>query len=222
MLQRSIEDQIPVFPAKSNRISENRCWETEIGVDEVGRGPLAGPVVAAAALLPSGHGIDGLADSKKLSEAGRRRLDMDIRDRAVFCIAWASVEEIDRLNIFQATMLAMTRAVAGLSQMIDIGARTIIVDGNHCPKWQWKSRALVGGDGLHPTISAASILAKQFRDAWMIKAAESFPEYAWERNKGYGTKAHIRALNEHGPTAWHRKSFTPVAQCALPLVMPRG
>lgn len=180
------------------------------GVDEAGRGPLAGPVVAAAVILCDG-GISGLADSKTLSFAKRERLEAEIRARCIFGIGIASVEEIDAINILQATMLAMTRAVEAL------GAEpgTVLVDGNRLPRWRYSAQAIVKGDALHPCISAASIIAKQERDRMMRAAAAEHPHYGWERNMGYGTAEHLAALRQHGPCALHRKSFAPVAQAAL-------
>ncbi|MDZ7588789.1 MAG: ribonuclease HII [Parasphingorhabdus sp.] len=183
------------------------------GVDEAGRGPLAGPVVAAAVILPDDHGIEGLDDSKKLSAGMRAQLEVLIVERAIFCIASCCQKEIDTLNILQATMTAMARAVAGLSQH----PRHVLVDGNRLPKWQYSAQAVVGGDALHPCISAASILAKEYRDRLMIAAARDYPEYGWQRNKGYGTAEHLAALRAHGPTPLHRRSFAPVAQCQMAL-----
>lgn len=180
-----------------------------VGVDEAGRGPLAGPVVAAAVILCPG-GIDGLDDSKKLGAARRAVLDDAIRSRCRFGIGQCSESEIDTLNILQATMLAMTRAVAALGQPFD----RILVDGNRLPDWPWPAQAIVGGDALHPAISAASILAKEHRDRIMRAAAKEHPHYGWERNMGYGTREHLAALRAHGPSPLHRQSFAPVAQAA--------
>lgn len=181
-----------------------------VGVDEAGRGPLAGPVVAAAVLLCEG-GIAGLDDSKKLSAKRRGELEIEIRARCRWGIGEASVEEIDRINILQATFLAMTRAVEALG----FEPQDIWVDGNRLPKWRYSARAIVGGDALHPCISAASILAKQHRDRFMAAAARDFPAFGWERNMGYGTAHHLAALRQHGPTPLHRTSFAPVAQLQL-------
>ncbi|MEW4467224.1 ribonuclease HII [Parasphingorhabdus sp. JC815] len=181
------------------------------GVDEAGRGPLAGPVVAAAVILPDGHGIKGLDDSKKLTAKKRAALETEILDKAYYYIALCSEAEIDSINILQATMLAMTRAADGLSCRPD----HILVDGNRLPKWGHQAEAVIGGDAIHPCISAASILAKQYRDRMMVAAAERYPQYGWERNKGYGTAEHMAALRQYGPTPLHRKSFAPVAQFAL-------
>lgn len=181
------------------------------GIDEAGRGPLAGPVVAAAVILPDEHGIIGLDDSKKLTAKKRANLEAAILEKTIYYIALCDESEIDSINILQATMLAMTRAAEGLSQRPD----HILVDGNRLPKWDFQGEAVIGGDAIHPCISAASILAKEYRDRMMIAAAEKYPEYGWERNKGYGTAEHMTALKKYGPTPLHRKSFAPVAQLEL-------
>jgi ribonuclease HII len=182
-----------------------------VGVDEAGRGPLAGPVVAAAVLLPENHDITGLNDSKKLSAKKRAELEIAIRGQAIFGIGVVSVEDIDRINILQASLLAMHRAVKALNAPFD----HILVDGNKLPQWEYAATAIVGGDALHPQISAASILAKELRDRMMCELALEHPHYAWDSNKGYGTAAHIKALKDHGPTDHHRRSFAPVAQMML-------
>lgn len=180
------------------------------GVDEAGRGPLAGPVVAAAVILcPSG--IAGLDDSKKLSAARRASLEFEIRAQCVFGIGMASVEEIDAINILQATLLAMTRAVEALGEV----PGHVLVDGNRLPRWRYSAQAIVKGDALHPCISAASILAKEERDRLMRAAAAEHPHYGWDRNMGYGTAEHLAALRAHGPSPLHRMSFAPVAQSTL-------
>ncbi|QJQ33351.1 ribonuclease HII [Sphingomonas lacunae] len=190
-----------------------------IGVDEAGRGPLAGPVVAAAVLLCP-DGITGLNDSKKLSEKRRIHLEAEIKAKCRWAIGIVDVAEIDRINIFQATMLAMTRAVAALG--IE-GDAEILIDGNMTPQgrveaWRWPARAIVGGDALEPSISAASIIAKQARDAMMIEACATFPGYGFSRHKGYGTAEHMEALDRLGPCPLHRQSFAPVrAQLELGL-----
>lgn len=190
-----------------------------IGVDEAGRGPLAGPVVAAAVLLCP-DGIDGLNDSKKLSEKRRIALEAEIKAKCRWAIGVVDVAEIDRINIFQATMLAMTRAVAGLAVDGDV---QILIDGNMTPQgrveaWRWPARAIVGGDALEPCISAASIIAKQARDAMMIEACAVYPGYGFSRHKGYGTADHMAALDRLGPCPLHRQSFAPVrAQLELGL-----
>jgi len=181
------------------------------GVDEAGRGPLAGPVVAAAVILPDNHAIMGLDDSKKLTAKARARLELEIMDCARYSVAQCCETEIDDINILQATMLAMTRAVEGLDKAPD----HVLVDGNRLPRWSYSAEAVIGGDAIHPCISAASILAKEYRDRLMIAAAEQYPQYGWERNKGYGTAEHLAALRDYGPTPLHRRSFAPVAQLEL-------
>jgi ribonuclease HII len=195
------------------------CGKLVFGVDEAGRGPLAGPVVAAAVLLckPRPGGLD---DSKKLTAARRERLERAIRSRCAWAIGVAGVEEIDSLNIFGATMLAMTKAVAGLCEVLGHDPGEVLVDGNLTPvgrreEWRWPARPVVGGDALEPCISAASIIAKTYRDRLMCEAALAHPHYGWERNKGYGTRDHLDALRIHGPTPLHRRSFAPVAQLQL-------
>ena len=183
-----------------------------IGVDEAGRGPLAGPVVAAAVVLGKGAPA-GLDDSKKLSATRRCTLEAGIKATCHWAIGVASVEEIDRINIFAATMLAMTRAVAAL----ELDPEEVLVDGNMTPAgrtegWRWRARAIVGGDGIEPCISAASIVAKEHRDRLMREAAIAHPGYGWERNMGYGTPEHMAALRSHGATPYHRRSFAPVAR----------
>jgi ribonuclease HII len=182
------------------------------GVDEAGRGPLAGPVVAAAVILRAEDCPDGLNDSKQLSATKRATLEVEIKARALcWSVGVASVAEIDEINILWATMLAMTRAVEALSH----DCAHILVDGNRCPKWRWASTAIVEGDAKCLSIAAASILAKEARDRMMIAAAADHPHYGWETNKGYGSARHLAALREHGPTPLHRRSFAPVAQLVL-------
>ena len=190
-----------------------------IGVDEAGRGPLAGPVVAAAVVL-GGAIPAGLDDSKRLSPARRAVLDKALRQGCGWAVAVVEPEEIDRVNIFMATMLAMTRAVATLTGALACETREVLIDGNmtpvgRCADWHWPARAIVGGDGIEPAISAASIIAKEWRDRLMCDAAASHPHYGWERNKGYGTAEHLEALRLHGPSPLHRRSFAPVAQADL-------
>jgi ribonuclease HII len=190
-----------------------------IGVDEAGRGPLAGPVVAAAVVL--GRAIPaGLDDSKRLSAKRRAALEAAIRESCCWAVAVADPEEIDRLNILKATLLAMTRAVAQLTAALGAAPREVLIDGNltpqgRCAQWRWPARAIVGGDASEPCISAASIIAKQWRDRLMLAAARCYPQYGWERNKGYGTAEHIAALHRYGPSPLHRRSFAPVAQAML-------
>ncbi len=179
------------------------------GVDEVGRGPLAGDVVTAAVILPANHGIEGLADSKVLSSRQRENLYLDIVGRALcWSVARATVEEIDRFNILQATLMAMRRAVMGLSQQPDF----VAVDGNRLPQWEYRGEAVVKGDGRVEVISAASILAKVVRDAEMKAFDVTYPGYGFAANKGYGTPQHLEALARKGPTAIHRRSFAPVRE----------
>jgi ribonuclease HII len=179
------------------------------GIDEAGRGPLAGPVVAAAVILDPARPIAGLNDSKKLSEKKRDALAELIRERALaWCVAEATVEEIDRLNILHATMLAMQRAVAGLS----IKPESALVDGNRCPKLDIPSEAVVKGDGKIASIAAASILAKTVRDAGMLELHVQYPHYGFDRHMGYPTEAHCAALIAHGASPVHRRSFGPVAR----------
>jgi len=181
------------------------------GVDEAGRGPLAGPVVAAAVILDEIHPIAGLADSKKLSAARRERLYDEIRAKALCCcIAEASVEEIERLNILQATLLAMQRAVAGLR----LRPGLVLVDGNRLPLLDMRAEAIVKGDAKVAAISAASILAKVTRDRGLLTLDQRYPQYGFARHKGYGTAEHLEALRLHGPCPEHRRSFAPVAQAA--------
>jgi ribonuclease HII len=182
------------------------------GVDEAGRGPLAGPVVAAAVILDATRPIRGLRDSKLLAAAARERLAAAIRERAVaWRVALADVEEIDELNILQATLLAMRRAVEGLG----VVPGEVLVDGNRCPRLAVSTRAIVGGDRDVASISAASILAKTARDALLVELDARYPGYGLARNKGYGTPEHLEALDRLGPCAIHRRSFAPVAQASF-------
>ena len=179
------------------------------GVDEAGRGPLAGPVVAAAVILDEKNPIRGLADSKKLTALRREKLFDEIRAKALCCsIAEASVEEIDRLNILQATMLAMRRAVEGLR----LKPAKVLIDGNRIPVMDVLAEAIVKGDAMIPAISAASILAKVSRDRWCAELDLAYPQYGFAGHKGYGTAEHLAALREHGACPQHRKTFSPVAQ----------
>ena len=178
------------------------------GVDEAGRGPLAGPVFAAAVMLDDLAPVRGLADSKTLSPAKREKLYDQIRANALcFCVAQASVEEIDQHNILQATMLAMQRAVKGLR----LKPSKVLVDGNRLPVLDMLAEAIVKGDSKVAAISAASILAKVERDRWCCTIDADFPAYGFARHKGYGTAEHLKALKTLGPTIWHRRSFAPVA-----------
>lgn len=177
------------------------------GVDEAGRGPLAGPVAAAAVILDAARPINGLADSKQLSAATREKLAAEIRKQScAWSVAFASVEEIDRLNILQASLLAMQRAVAGLA----LAPTLVLVDGNRAPILPCTARAIVRGDVTEAAISAASILAKVARDALLDELDGVYPAYGFARHKGYPTPAHLAALAAHGPCSVHRMSFAPV------------
>ena len=177
------------------------------GVDEVGRGPLVGDVVTAAVILDPNNPIEGLRDSKKLSEKKRLLLADEIKQKALcWHIASASVAEIDQLNILHATMLAMQRAVAGLPITPD----KVFIDGNRCPELPMESEAVVGGDDKVMEIAAASILAKVHRDHQMVELDARYPQYHFARHKGYPTKVHLEALEQHGPCPEHRRSFKPV------------
>ncbi len=193
-----------------SRVSKNTTAPMTIaGVDEVGRGPLVGDVVTAAVILPSNHGIKGLDDSKKLSERKREQLETEIKEVAVaWAIGIASHKEIDELNILQATMLAMTRAVEKLSVQPDF----VRVDGNRCPQWKYHSEAIVKGDGTVAEISAASILAKVYRDRQMEALHQQHPAFGFNKHKGYPTKFHMQMLQIHGALPEHRRSFKPVRQ----------
>ena len=182
------------------------------GIDEAGRGPLAGPVYAAAVILDPARRIRGLTDSKLLSPDTRERLAIKIRERSVaWGIGYATVKEIDQINILRAALLAMKRAVEALQ----IAAEEAIVDGNIAPPLAIPCTTLVDGDLLHPSISAASILAKTARDAELVALDALYPEYGFARHKGYSTPQHMKALHRHGPCPIHRRSFAPVAQRAL-------
>ncbi len=195
-------------------ITAERTWVA--GIDEVGRGPLAGAVVAAAVVLPSGCALPGLRDSKRMTAAARARLEVQIRALALdFALGEASVEEIDRLNILQASFLAMQRAVSGLQAK----PTQLLVDGKLVPYLRWggqhiATEAIVGGDDRVLAISAASVLAKEYRDRMMVAAAQQFPDYGFDRHKGYGSPAHLSALQRFGVTPLHRMSFAPVRLAA--------
>ena len=180
------------------------------GVDEAGRGPLAGPVVAGAVILYPNHPIKGLNDSKKLTEKQRLRLFNEIRQYALaWSVARATVTEIDTINILQASLLAMQRAVENLS----IAPQLVLVDGNKAPLFHCQARAIIGGDAIEPAISAASIVAKVLRDRLMVMLDRKYPAYGLSKHKGYPTAAHVKALREHGVSRIHRRSFGPVAAC---------
>lgn len=190
-------------------------YATVAGIDEAGRGPLAGPVVAAAVVLPQGFSLPGLNDSKQLSAKKRETLYAALMadDTVQKCVAQASVEEIDRLNILRATHLAMARAAQGLPVLPDM----CIIDGLAVPNFPLPSRNMVKGDARCLSIAAASILAKVTRDRLMQELDREFPAYGFARNSGYGTREHMEAIHTHGITVHHRRSFAPVAQMELPL-----
>jgi ribonuclease HII len=202
------------MPLKKSLVLDQTSFDWDIpglvaGVDEAGRGPLAGPVFAAAVILDDLSPIQGLADSKKLSPKKRDQLYDIIKARALcFCVATASVNEIDQLNILQATLLAMQRAVKGLR----LKPMKVLVDGNRLPVLDVRAEAIVKGDSKVASISAASILAKVERDRWCVEIDSQYPLYGFAIHKGYGTSIHLNALKQHGPCVLHRRSFAPVAQ----------
>lgn len=184
------------------------------GVDEAGRGPLAGPVAAAAVILPAGYQCEGLDDSKRLTENRREALfEVITKDRSIrWGLAFAEAEEIDEINILKATHAAMARAVESMGGPVDY----CLIDGLPLPSFPWPHEGIVKGDGKSLSIAAASIIAKVARDRRMREHAAEFPEYGFERHKGYGTQVHLEALSAHGPCRIHRRSFQPVAQRLLP------
>ncbi|MDX5982711.1 MAG: ribonuclease HII [Pseudomonadota bacterium] len=186
---------------------EKLCLAPVAGVDEAGRGPLAGPVVAAAVILPPKGIPRGIDDSKKLAHADRARLHDRLRACAIVGIGIVEAEEIDTLNIYWATMKAMTLAVEALG----CAPGHVLVDGNRLPKWGFAATPIVKGDSISLSIAAASIIAKHTRDTIMLAHADAHPHYGWHSNKGYGAPDHLRALREHGPCPLHRRSFAPVA-----------
>jgi ribonuclease HII len=203
--------------AKPNRATKSLTFDAEralagsdcaclAGVDEAGRGPWAGPVVAAAAVFDGGNAPDGLQDSKLLTAARRDRLYDAIRETARIGVGIVPVETIDKVNILQATLLAMQRAVEALG----LSPHTVLIDGNACPSLACRTIAVVGGDGKCPSIAAASIIAKVTRDRLMVELAESFPGYGWHANKGYGTREHAEGIARLGITPHHRRSFAPI------------
>ena len=189
---------------------ENEYDGPVIGVDEAGRGPLAGPVVAAAVLLDPARLPAGLADSKTLSEKKRDAIALDIKGNAHFGVGIANVEEIDEINILQATLAAMARAVDALLADIKTDPVMVLIDGNKAPVISLPTRTIVKGDAISLSIAAASIIAKTTRDAIMIDLAKTHPEYGWAKNKGYGARVHLDAIETHGPTQHHRKTFAPI------------
>lgn len=187
------------------------------GVDEAGRGPLAGPVVAAAVILDPARPIPGLNDSKKLSARRRLALADEIRARALaWAVAEASVGEIDRINILQASLLAMQRAVTALAAQHGLAPALVLVDGNCCPRLPYPVDAVIGGDGKIAAIAAASILAKTVRDAGMLELHAVYPQYGFDRHMGYPTALHLAALRKHGASPHHRRSYAPVARLSQP------
>ena len=196
---------------------EKRCLPPVAGVDEAGRGPLAGPVVAAAVILPPRGVPRGIDDSKKLTAPFREELCRRLHDCAIVGVGIVEPDEIDMLNIYWATMKAMTLAVDAIALRLGHAPGHVLVDGNRLPRWTYAATPIVGGDALSRSIAAASIVAKHTRDCIMIAAAESYPHYDWHANKGYGAPRHLAALREHGPTPLHRRSFAPVAQAVLRL-----
>lgn len=188
-------------------MNNNMSTDRIAGVDEVGRGPLVGPVVAAAVILDPKRPINGLADSKALTEKRRIALDETIREYALaYCIAEASASEIDAMNILQASLLAMRRAVEGLSVQPD----HVLVDGKHLPRWPYAATAVIQGDKQVAAISAASIIAKVNRDAQLVLLHAQHPHYGFDQHKGYPTRQHLAALEKYGPIAEHRRTFKPV------------
>lgn len=186
------------------KIAKEKGYSAVCGVDEAGRGPLAGPVCAAAVILPEGMIIEGVNDSKKLSEKKRELLFDVVKESALsYCIAFATVEEIEEINILNATMLAMKRAVEGL----DLKADFAYIDGNRTPDLDIPCEYIIKGDARSMSVAAASILAKVARDRLMLSYAKEFPQYMFEKHKGYGTKVHIDAIREFGPCTIHRPSF---------------
>jgi ribonuclease HII len=188
-----------------------------VGVDEAGRGPLAGPVVAAAVVLDRRRVPKGIDDSKKLCAERREALSIELRRKACVGVGIATVEEIDTLNIYWATMLAMERAVEALVECLGAEPAMVLVDGNRLPRWRHTATAIVSGDALCLSIAAASIIAKHERDRMMRDYDRDHPGYGWAANKGYGTADHREALTRLGPTPLHRRSFAPVAQAMLAL-----
>lgn len=190
----------------------NLPTECIAGVDEAGRGPLAGPVIAAAVILDPTKPIKGLNDSKKLTEKQRDKLFIEIRQHALaWSVARATVTEIDEINILQASLLAMQRAVAGLG----VAPKLVLVDGNKAPLFACEAKAIIQGDLLEPAISAASIVAKVLRDRYMVMLHKKYPQYGFEGHKGYPTAKHVEALRQHGISRVHRTSFAPVAQYVM-------
>ena len=214
-MTRTPQPDTPPDMAEDQR-ARSQGYTRVCGIDEAGRGPLAGPVVAAAVILPEGYELPGLNDSKKLTAKKREQLYSALMadERVQKCIAQATVQEIDELNILRATHLAMRRAAEGLPD----GADFCLIDGLAVPGFPLPSQNIVKGDARCLSIAAASILAKVWRDHYMQELHQQFPAYGFDRHAGYGTKAHMKAIHDHGVTIHHRRTFAPVAQLELPLV----
>ena len=217
-IKACLEDSQYIPFALQQRQKFNREWYIS-GVDEAGRGPLAGPVVAAAVILDPSRPIQGLKDSKQLTALQRNKLFKKIRQAALaWSVASASVEEIDKINILQASLLAMQRAVAKLK----IAPQLVLVDGNQCPIFPCEAKAIINGDDSEPAISAASIVAKVIRDRWMTMLDKRYPDYGFAQHKGYATSKHLEALDLHGPCQIHRKYFAPVLNYATVIFEAKG
>ena len=215
-MSRKVQVEIPPAPDMTAEAAAYAAGYKHVcGIDEAGRGPLAGPVVAAAVVLPPGYDIPGLNDSKKLTAKKRDALYEQLMtdERVLKCVAEATVQEIDELNILRATHLAMARAAQGISPAVDF----CLIDGLAVPNFPLPSQNMVKGDARCLSIAAASVLAKVTRDRYMQRLAEEFPQYGFDRHAGYGTKAHLEAIRKYGVTIHHRRTFAPVAQMELPL-----
>lgn len=215
-MSRKVQVEIPPAPDMTAEAAAYAAGYKHVcGIDEAGRGPLAGPVVAAAVVLPPGYDIPGLNDSKKLTAKKRDALYEQLMadERVLKCVAEATVQEIDELNILRATHLAMARAAQGITPAVDF----CLIDGLAVPNFPLPSQNMVKGDARCLSIAAASVLAKVTRDRYMQRLAEEFPQYGFDRHAGYGTKAHLEAIRKYGVTIHHRRTFAPVAQMELPL-----
>ncbi len=215
-MSRKVQVEIPPAPDMSAEAAAYAAGSSRVcGIDEAGRGPLAGPVVAAAVVLPMGYELPGLTDSKKLTAKKRDSLYEQLMadPRVLKCVAEATVQEIDELNILRATHLAMARAAQGIAPAVDF----CLIDGLAVPNFPLPSQNMVKGDARCLSIAAASVLAKVTRDRYMQHLAAQFPQYGFDRHAGYGTKAHLDAIRTHGITIHHRRTFAPVAQMELPL-----
>ena len=215
-MSRKVQVEIPPAPDMTAEAAAYAAGYKHVcGIDEAGRGPLAGPVVAAAVVLPTGYDIPGLNDSKKLTAKKRDALYEQLMadERVLKCVAEATVQEIDELNILRATHLAMARAAQGITPAVDF----CLIDGLAVPNFPLPSQNMVKGDARCRSIAAASVLAKVTRDRYMQRLAEEFPQYGFDRHAGYGTKAHLEAIRKYGVTIHHRRTFAPVSQMELPL-----